>query len=325
LVLEFIRGEILEKVGAGRPLSEEDVRKMARQLLEAVDYIHSLNVIHRDINPKNVFMSDPLKLIDFGTAKFFYSQAAKPEAVVSPGGYTPPEQYHYASSPQGDLWSVGATVFYACTGQPPLLALGDYPRAPVPADPRKFNRGISEPVRQLVLKATQADPTKRFSTAGEMLALLGKRKTAEMPATRLIIKNEPIPLESSSVVLGRMERYEKTNKDGKDMRSNPDSLIATQDKCEVVQEGDSYLIKIPDPLCYISRKHAEVFTGSDGWYVRDLGSLNKTAVYSNGYWTEVWKNHGAPSEAFPLHGGEWISLAYQAALGPYITALFKVD
>ncbi len=325
LVLEFIQGQVLEKVGAGRPLGEEEVRKMAKQLLEAVDYIHSLNLIHRDIAPKNVFASDPLKLIDFGTAKFFYSQGAKPEAVVSPGGYTPPEQYRFASSPQGDLWSVGGTVFFACTGQHPILALGNYPQDSTPADPRGFNRSVSEPIRQLVLKATQADPTKRFSTAKEMLALLEHRRPAGVSKTRLVIKNEPLPLEGSSVILGRMERYEKSARGRVGTTSEPSSLVATQDKCEVVQEGDSYLVKIPDPLCYISRRHAEVFSGPEGWRVRDLGSLNKTAVYSEGAWTELWKRHGEPSDAFLLHGGEWISLAYDSRLGPYLTALFRID
>lgn len=325
LVLEFIEGDVLEKVGAGRPLDEDGVRKMAKQLLEAVDYIHSMNLIHRDIAPKNVFVSDPLKLIDFGTAKFFYSQGTKPEAVVSPGGYTPPEQYRYASSPQGDLWSVGATVFYACTGQPPILALGNYPEYPKPADPKGFNPSVSDPVRQLVLRATQADPKKRFSTAKEMIALLEERRPAEASKTRLVIKNEPLPIEGSSVIIGRMERYEKANRERLETNTDQESLVATQDRCEVTWEGDSCLVKIPDPLCYISRKHAEVFSGPEGWSVRDLGSLNKTAVYSGGVWTELWKGHGVPSDAFPLHGGEWISLAYDSRLGPYMTALFRID
>lgn len=325
LVLEFIQGEILERVGAGRPISEEEVRRLAIQLLQAVDYIHSLNLIHRDIAPKNVFVSEPLKLIDFGTAKFFYSQGAKPEAIVSPGGYTAPEQFRFASSPQGDLWSVGATVFYACTGQRPLLALGNYPHNSIPADPKKFNRGVSEPVRQLVLKATQADPIRRFSTAREMLELLEKNRPAHAQETGLVIKNEFVPIEGKSMILGRMERYEKNAQSGTGMNSKPECFVATGEGCEIVQEGDSYLVKIPDPLCYISRRHAEVFRSPDGWYVRDLGSLNKTAVYSGGNWTELWKGHRERSEALHLRGGEWISLAYEAKLGPYITALFRTD
>lgn len=325
LVLEFIEGDVLEKVAAGRPLNEEGVVRVGKQLLEATDYIHSLNLIHRDIAPKNVFASEPLKLIDFGTAKFFYSQAARPEAVVSPGGYTAPEQYRFASSPQGDLWAVGATIFYACTGQPPLLALGNYPQSPTPADPAKFNRRVAEAIRQLVIRATQADPTKRFATAREMLAVLGQQKEAEKPKTRVVIKNEEVPLSGSSVILGRMEKFERTSEVGTIVTSERDSFVATQEKCEIRQEGDSYLVKIPDPLCYVSRRHAELFSAQGDWYVRDLGSLNKTAVYSGGGWVELWKRHGQQSEPFRLRGGEWISLAYDARLGPYITALFRVD
>jgi len=325
LVLEFIQGEVLEKVAAGRPLTEDQVIDSARQLLQAIDYIHSLNLIHRDIAPKNIFASKPLKLIDFGTAKFFYSQVAKPEAIVSPGGYTPPEQYRFASSPQGDLWSAGATIFYACTGQPPLLALGNYPHASIPADPWRFNRKVSETLRQVVLKATQADPTRRFATAREMLLTLDKGQVSVTPQTRLVIKNEEIPLEAESIVLGRMEKFEKSSDGTTVAAGRPGALVATRDKCELVSEGSYHLLKIPDPLCFISRRHAEIFFAAGGWYVRDLGSLNKTAIYSNGSWTELWKRQGERSQPFRLSGGEWISLAYDFKLGPYLTALFRTD
>lgn len=325
LVLEFIQGEVLEKAAAGKPMGEDRVTEMAKQLLEAIDYIHSMNLIHRDIAPKNIFASKPLKLIDFGASKFFYSQAAKPEAVVSPGGYTAPEQYRFASSPQGDLWSVGATIFYACTGQPPLLALGNYPHASTPADPWRFNRKVGEELRQLVLKATQADPTKRFATAMEMLTVLERgRAPTPKSQTRLVIKNEEIALESESIILGRNERFEKSKDNTTVSASRPGLMVATQDKCEFAREGDAVILKIPDPLCYVSRKHAEIFHGAGGWYVRDLGSLNKTAIYSNGVWTELWKRQGERSQPVRLSGGEWISLAYDAKLGPYITALFRV-
>jgi serine/threonine protein kinase len=325
LVLEFIQGEVLERVAAGKPLTEDQVVDLARQLLEAIDYIHSMNLIHRDIAPKNVFASKTLKLIDFGTAKFFYSQAAKPEAVVSPGGYTAPEQYRFASSPQGDLWSAGATMFYACTGQPPLLALGNYPHASNPADPWKFNRKVGETLRQMILKATQADPTRRFATAREMLMTLDKGKVSTAARTRLVIKNEEIPLEAESIILGRMEKFERSNDSRTITPGGTGALIATQDKCELVSEGNYYLLKIPDPLCYISRRHAEIFYAAGGWYVRDLGSLNKTAIYSNNSWTELWKRQGERSQPFRLSGGEWISLAYDVKLGPYLTALFRTD
>lgn len=325
LVLELIQGEVLEKAAAGRPLTEDQVVDLARQLLEAIDYIHSMNLIHRDVAPKNVFASKPLKLIDFGTAKFFYSQAAKPEAVVSPGGYTAPEQYKFVSSPQGDLWSVGATIFYACTGQPPIIALGNYPHTSTPADPWRLNRRVGETLRQTILKATQADPTRRFATAREMLMTLDKGKVSVTSQTRLVIKNEEIPIDAESIVLGRMEKFEQSSDSRTVTPGGPGAMVASQDKCELVRDGSYCLLKIPDPLCYVSRKHTEIFYAAGGWYVRDLGSLNKTAIYSNGVWTELWKRQGERSQPVKLTGGEWISLAYDAKLGPYITALFRTD
>src|SRR5208282_3831894 len=108
------------------------------------------------------------KLIDFGTAKFFYHQIDLPEAIISPNGYSPPEHYKLGYSPQGDIWSAGATLFFMLTGQHPILVLGGYPESPIPPDPRKLLPQISNRLANAVIKSMQVEPSRRFATATEM-------------------------------------------------------------------------------------------------------------------------------------------------------------
>ena len=145
LVTELIEGDIMEKTLAGQPVDEKQAVIYMNQLLDSIGYLQSLNIIHRDIRPKNIMLesrTETLKLIDFGTAKFFYHQINMPEAIISPNGYSPPEHYKLGYSPQGDLWSAGATLFFMLTGQHPILLLGGYPDNPTPPDPRKLRPRI---------------------------------------------------------------------------------------------------------------------------------------------------------------------------------------
>ena len=172
LVTNFATGNLMEKSVSGYPASESDAMTCMKDLLDATQYIHSLNIIHRDIRPKNVIIPQrdfaKSTLIDFGTAKFFYRQVDTPEGIISPGGYSPPEHYRLTYSPQGDIWSLGGTLFFLITGQHPLLALGDYPNNARPPDPREINPKVSERVSKVIIKAMQISPSNRYVSPEEM-------------------------------------------------------------------------------------------------------------------------------------------------------------
>ncbi|MEM2795033.1 MAG: serine/threonine-protein kinase, partial [Thermofilaceae archaeon] len=102
LVLEYVQGLNVEDLRLRSKLDEREAKKVVEQVLLALDYIHSLNVVHRDVKPKNVITPAelfPAKLIDFGTSTYF-NRAGISEIVYSPGGYTAPEQFNGLSSPQ---------------------------------------------------------------------------------------------------------------------------------------------------------------------------------------------------------------------------------
>ena len=68
-----------------------------------------------------------------------------------------------------------------------------------------------------------------------------------------------------------------------------------------------------------------IFRKGDKWFLKDLGSLNKTAVYRDGRWIEVYRGYKQESPEFELRDGDVIALAYDARKGPYLQVLFKIN
>jgi serine/threonine protein kinase len=132
LVMEYIEGEdlseMLEKRNTVFPLN--DIKNWADQLLNALIYLHSKGVVHRDIKPQNLKLTPrgQIILLDFGLAKGNPSDSKYQTAVKSVFGYS----RNYASleqmqgtgtEPRSDLYALGATLYHLATGTPPKDAL----------------------------------------------------------------------------------------------------------------------------------------------------------------------------------------------------------
>ncbi len=323
LVTGFAKGDLMERMGAGTPFDEKTAVAYTGKLLDAIGYIHQRNIIHRDVRPKNILLdrSDGgLTLIDFGTAKFFNLQVDAPEAVIAPGGYSPPEHYKLGYSPQGDLWSVGATLFFALTGQHPLLVLGAYPQHPMPADPRKVISRVSGHLAEVVIKSMQVEPSSRFLNAAEMKQALQGVAPKRRANPVLSIRNDEILIKTPRVIIGRNEQldhlYEHTTSTG-----SMEHLEMLEEKSTVEVSSDKTVIKVVDPGRYISIVHAEIYEAGKNWFVKDLGSLNGTAVLTDSGWKSIHKGHWVEGSAYPLTGRDILSLGF-GDRGPYLVLSF---
>jgi len=189
LVMDFVEGESLEELIAnshGQGLPEEKVLTWADQLLEALAQCHALGVVHRDIKPANIIIrSDPAKaeqsravLVDFGLVKQWGPDRPQTQTVIQGVGtpeYAPPEQYGGGAGhtePRSDIYSLGASLYQALTGQAPPTATKRMatPRSFQP--PRALQRRISARTERAILKALALPVEERFQSAGSMAAYL---------------------------------------------------------------------------------------------------------------------------------------------------------
>jgi serine/threonine protein kinase len=135
LVQEYIEGKTYsqlrqERLKQRKTFSEGEIQQWLKDILPVLDYIHQRGIVHRDISPDNIMLSDreqiPI-LIDFGVGKQFLetinsssASTASEQTVVGKVGYAPYEQMILGrSSPQSDLYALGVTAIVLLTGKDP--------------------------------------------------------------------------------------------------------------------------------------------------------------------------------------------------------------
>jgi serine/threonine-protein kinase len=185
IVMEYVPGETLENIIA-RDGALEMPRALdyACQICNAVEHAHHQGVIHRDLRPANVLISDNgvVKVADFGTSRFL-EIAAHGTTVIGSPPYMAPEQFQGKAVFASDIYSLGVTMYQMLTGGLPY-------DPPAPADfdklmsgelvssPRLKNPAISKVVSDIVLRAMAPDLTARYPRATDLLEdLLATRPT----------------------------------------------------------------------------------------------------------------------------------------------------
>jgi Tol biopolymer transport system component/tRNA A-37 threonylcarbamoyl transferase component Bud32 len=182
LVMDFVEGKSLaDRIEREGALPEAQVLAWADQLLDALAYCHSQGIIHRDIKPHNIIIRPDGRavLVDFGLVKLWDPYDPRTRTVVRGMGtpeYAPPEQYDAGigdTTPRSDVYSLGATLYHALTGQSPptVSSRMAYPEQSTLIWSKAL--GTSQPTRDAVSKAMEIASSQRWPSALAMCKALG--------------------------------------------------------------------------------------------------------------------------------------------------------
>ncbi len=203
IVMEFVPGDTLETV-----IARDGMIDLARaldytcQICNALDHAHQQGVMHRDLRPGNVLVTEGgvLKVADFGTSRFI-ELAAHGTTIIGSPPYMAPEQFHGKAVLASDIYSLGVTMYQMLTGVLPY-------NTPTPADlerlmkgdlvapPRSRNPKIPSQINDIVMKAVAPDVGARYQRASDLLNdLLSARvpSTGSRRETTRSVQRQPVP------------------------------------------------------------------------------------------------------------------------------------
>ncbi|MFC4530782.1 serine/threonine-protein kinase [Sphaerisporangium dianthi] len=124
IIMELVPSRSLDRViGSEGPLSVPRAATIASEVLTALSIAHSAGVVHRDVKPANILIGYDGRVVlsDFGIATSLEDPYTQHSGTVGSHGFVAPERLDGATAaPEGDLWSLGATLFATVVGRPPF-------------------------------------------------------------------------------------------------------------------------------------------------------------------------------------------------------------
>lgn len=172
ITMEFLDGISYKQFIASNEgrIPVETARNVTLSVLDALREIHKVGIIHRDISPDNIFITNDgiIKLIDFGAARFSTGEEEKTLSVILKPGYAPPEQYRSRSrqGPWTDIYAVGAMFFRAVTGRMPDESVNRMVKDEMPS-PRELNQEVPENINNAIMRAMAVNQELRFKNVDQ--------------------------------------------------------------------------------------------------------------------------------------------------------------
>ncbi len=185
-VMALVEGQNLgDRVRTHGALPAADVKRVLREVADALSYAHEHGVVHRDIKPDNILLESPsgrAMVTDFGIARATTegdSRLTATGTAIGTPAYMSPEQCAGDRELDGrsDLYSLGAVAYYMITGQPPFTG----PTTPVimmkqvterVVPPSHLRAGVPADIERIVLRLLEKDPANRFREGGDVVAAL---------------------------------------------------------------------------------------------------------------------------------------------------------
>ena len=195
IVMEFVDGRALSSIlRTAGPLHPDRAAEIAADVAGALSYAHRHGVVHRDVKPGNVLITEEgtIKVTDFGIARAVNTEESVTQtgAVMGTATYFSPEQAEgMGVDSRSDIYSLGVVLFEMVTGRPPFL--GDTPVAVAskhvrehPPAPREVNPGVPPDLEAIILKCLAKSPDHRYATGDDLrIDLLRFREGRAVGAT----------------------------------------------------------------------------------------------------------------------------------------------
>ncbi|MCY6959475.1 Stk1 family PASTA domain-containing Ser/Thr kinase [Clostridium brassicae] len=198
IVMEYVDGKTLKQIiNEKKVLKTDEAIVIAMQIAKALECAHNNNIIHRDVKPHNILVTKDgiIKVTDFGIAKATSSVTiTNSDRVIGSAHYFSPEQAKGSFVDcKTDIYSLGIVMYEMVTGKVPYdaespvsVALKHIQEPVVP--PKEINPDIPDSLNNVILKAIEKEPYKRYHTSNELFVDLQKIKNN--PDSKITLENK---------------------------------------------------------------------------------------------------------------------------------------
>ncbi len=197
IVMELVKGRLLKQIIAAGPVPVNDAVRYVDGILEALEYSHRAGVVHRDIKPGNVMVTDAgqVKVMDFGIARAVSdssSTVAETTQILGTAAYFSPEQAKGEPvDARADVYSTGVVLYELLTGRQPFrgespvaVAYQHVSEAPVP--PSEVNETVPRALDTVALRALAKDPFQRYQDAAGFREALDATVDGRQPSKKQV-------------------------------------------------------------------------------------------------------------------------------------------
>ena len=162
--------DIMYSKGFKEPKTFEEIKGIAIQIIEGIEFIHSKKISHGDIKPNNILLKDNrVKLTDFGTSKFIEDIYVDTPYTLGTWAYIAPEvagtHKRYLNS---DIYSLGVLIYQLLTGRTPhqtsLQVINNY----YYPSPKELNQTITEDLNKVITKCLERNPEDRYGSVTQL-------------------------------------------------------------------------------------------------------------------------------------------------------------
>src|ERR1700748_599158 len=204
IVMEFVQGRELKSFFAAKhPFSMSQIVRLMGELLDALGYSHSRGVVHRDVKPDNIFVTDDawVKLGDFGIARIDSTSKTHAGTVLGTPSYMSPEQIRgETADARSDLYAAGVILYQFLVGERPfsggMVAVMQKVLMEAPKPPSTHNPSIPDAIDAVVLKAPAKAAAARFASAAEfsreLTAAVGLADAEDESESTMIMSTEAL-------------------------------------------------------------------------------------------------------------------------------------
>ena len=216
IAMPLVESGTLTDLLTGQPLPWLQIRNIAVQIGDALDYAHSLGLVHRDVKPSNVLVDKRgnCLLTDFGIAKLVEGTAkfTNTGGIVGTPAYMSPEQGRGDKvDARTDIYALGIMLYEMAIGrvpfdaETPIAIVFKHISDPLPL-PSQINPDFPDALERVILKALAKDPNERFATAGEMVRALKAALPDSLDASPSVGMPTRAALPRSETVTARAEK-----------------------------------------------------------------------------------------------------------------------